>query len=127
MRRRLLDSDTVSYYLGGHQKVMERARKYLMTFGSLDFSIITYYEVRRGLVYAGATRKLGDFEALAILSNVWLLDRKEACEAADIWTELRRQGMPLGDADILIAGIARANGLVLDTNNVQHFSRILGL
>ena len=127
MKYRLQDTDILSYYLKGEPKVVERAAAYLTVFGKLDFSIITYYEVRRGLLYAGAVRKLADFESLADVSNVWRLDRRSVQEAADICADLWRRGEPLDDADILIAGIARANGLVLVTNNVQHFSRIRGL
>ena len=127
MRRSLQDTDTLSFYLKGEPKVVERAAAYLAAFGKLDFSVITYYEIRRGLLHARATRKLADFETLANLSNVWELDRRSAQEAAAICAELWQRGEPLDDADILIAGIARANGLVLVTNNVQHFARIPGL
>jgi len=127
MRRSLQDTDTLSFYLKGEPKVVERTAAYLAAFGKLDFSVVTYYEIRRGLLHARATRKLADFEALANLSNVWELDRHSAQEAAAICAELWQRGEPLDDADILIAGIARANGLVLVTNNVQHFARISGL
>jgi tRNA(fMet)-specific endonuclease VapC len=36
-------------------------------------------------------------------------------------------GEPLDDIDLLIAGTAIANGLVLVTHNRQHFDRISGL
>ena len=124
MKRSLQDTDTLSYYLKGEPKVIERAAAYLAAYGKLDFSIGTYYEVRRGLLHAGATRKLMEFEALADVSNVWALDRRSAQEAADICADLWRRGEPLDDADSLIAGTARANGLVLISNNVQHFGRI---
>ena len=127
MKHSLQDTDTLSYYLKGESKVVEYAAVYLATFGKLDFSIVTYYEVRRGLLHARATRKLADFEALTDISNVWVLDRRSAQEAADICADLWQRGEPLDDADVLIAGIARANGLVLVTNNIQHFSRIPGL
>jgi len=127
MRRSLLDTDTLSYYLKGEPKVVEQAAAYLAAYGKLDFSIVTYYEVRRGLLHARATRKLADFEALADISHVWMLDRRAGQEAADMCADLWRRGEPLDDADILIAGIARAHGLVLVTNDVQHFSRIAGL
>lgn len=117
----------LSYYLKGQPKVVEAATEYLAAFGRLDFTAISYYEVRRGLRHAGATRVLSDFESLADMSNVWDLDRWSAGEAADICAKLWRAGQPLDDADILIAGIARAHGLVLVTNNVQHFGRIEGL
>jgi len=124
MTRRLLDTDTLSYYLKGDPKVVERAAAYLGTFGKLDFTIITYYEIRRGLLYAGATRKLADFETLVDISNLWGFDRQSAQEASDICADLWRRGEILDDADILISAIARKNRLILVTNNIQHFSRV---
>lgn len=127
MKRSLQDTNALSYCLKGEPKVVARAGEYLAAFGKLDFSIIIYYEVRRGLVYAGATRKLAQFEALANISHVWELDRRSAQEAADICADLWRRGEPLDDADILIAGVSRSNGLVLITDNARHFGRIPGL
>jgi len=37
---------------------------------------------------------------------------------------LRKEGMLISQADILIAGVAKSNNLVLVTNNVSHFDRI---
>jgi len=68
-----------------------------------------------------------DFETLSHLSLVWELDQRSASESAAICSELWSEGLPLDDADVLIAGIARANQLVLVTNNTQHFRRIKDL
>jgi len=122
-----LDTDTLSYFLKGYPQVLARAADYVAELDRLEFSVISYYEVRRGLLHAGATRKLTDFEAFAASSELWPLDVLGAKEAADICAALWAEGEPLDDADILIAGIARANGLTLVTNNVDHFSRVTGL
>jgi tRNA(fMet)-specific endonuclease VapC len=37
---------------------------------------------------------------------------------------LRRDGKPIGDVDLLIAGIAASRGLKVVTNNTEHFKRI---
>jgi tRNA(fMet)-specific endonuclease VapC len=63
MRRGLLDTDMLSYYLKGVPQVVERAREYLAQFGALEFSVVSYYEVRRGLEWAAAHRKVAEFEA----------------------------------------------------------------
>ena len=126
-RRSLLDTDTLSYYLKQRPAVLMRAAEYLSVFGKLDFSVVTYYEIRRGLLHAGATRKLAQFDAFADISNVWDLDQRAAWDAADICADLWRRGEPLDDADILIAGTARAHDMLLVTNNEDHFGRIRGL
>ena len=43
------------------------------------------------------------------------------------YADLRKRGKPIGHNDVMIAGIAIDNDLVLVTNNVNHFSRISGL
>jgi tRNA(fMet)-specific endonuclease VapC len=78
-------------------------------------------------LHAGAHRKLRDFEELTEKSHVWLLDQSASQAAADICADLWQRGEPLDDADIMIAGIALSSGLVLATNNTEHFSRISGL
>lgn len=127
MRKSLLDTDTLSFYLKGVPAVVGRARQYVEQFECLDFTIITYYEIRRGLLHAGAGRKAEQFEKLAAASRIWPLDLAGSRRAAEICVRLWRKGIPLDDADILIAGIALANDLVLVTNNEQHFQRIEGL
>jgi len=117
----------LSYFLKGNPDVLARTADYLAELEKLDFSTISYYEIRRGLLHAGSTRKLTDFEAFVDQNNLWRFSKREAREAAHICADLWAQGEPLDDADILVAGVARANGLALITNNVDHFSRVTGL
>jgi len=72
-------------------------------------------------------RKLATFEEFADLFSVLPLDTKALDISADIYQNLRRQGTPLEDADILIAGTAIANDAVLVTHNLKHFERIENL
>ena len=41
--------------------------------------------------------------------------------------ELRRKGQPIGDTDLLIAGVAVSRNLKLVTHNARHFERIPGI
>lgn len=45
----------------------------------------------------------------------------------DLICETKLEGILIPQADILIAGIAKSNNLVLVTNNVAHFERIPNL
>ncbi|MGB9885628.1 MAG: PIN domain-containing protein [Moorellales bacterium] len=85
------------------------------------------YEIRRGLLHAGARAKAREFEKFALASTIWPFDRATARLAADLCAALWRQGLLLDDADILIAATAMTNGLVLVTNDRRHFERIAGL
>ncbi|MDM8517815.1 hypothetical protein QUF76_16590 [Desulfobacterales bacterium HSG16] len=44
--------------------------------------------------------------------------------SAEIYANLRKQGKPVDDIDLLIAGIAVAKNMVLVTHNQSHFERI---
>ncbi len=48
-------------------------------------------------------------------------------KASAIYASLKSTGKIISDADILVAGIAISNNLVLVTNNTKHFSRIENL
>ena len=55
------------------------------------------------------------------------LDTEDAHHAGEIRACLAAQGIPIGAYDILIAGQARARGLVLITRNLREFARVPGL
>jgi tRNA(fMet)-specific endonuclease VapC len=44
--------------------------------------------------------------------------------SAGIYVALRKSGKPIDDIDLLIAGTAISNDLVLVTHNLSHFERI---
>ena len=54
-------------------------------------------------------------------------DGKAAEEYGKIRAELERKGTPIGPMDTLIAGHARARGLILVTNNTREFNRVADL
>ena len=53
--------------------------------------------------------------------------RDEAVRYGIIRDELEPSGHPIGDRDTMIAATALANGCVVVTDNVRHFSRVEGL
>ena len=52
---------------------------------------------------------------------------RDAAHVADIRAHLHRTGQMIGPNDLLIAGQARARGMVLVTNNTREFARVPGL
>ena len=123
----MLDTDILSEFLRGNEKVVNNVDEYLLEFGFVNLSIITYYEILNGLLYKDAKRQLKKFESFVTLNNVLLLTLKSTKLAANIQADLRKKGREIGHADTLIAGIAIANKLQLVTNNTDHFKRIKGL
>jgi tRNA(fMet)-specific endonuclease VapC len=120
----LLDSDILSALMRHQPKVVERAREYLEFHSQLAFSLITRYEILRGLKAREATAQLARFESFCGTCQVVPVSDEIVTCASGIYADLYRKGMLVGDADILIAATALTNGLTLSTNNEAHFRRI---
>ena len=122
-----LDTDILSEFLRGNQKVIDKVDEHLKEYGFMSFSIITYYEILNGLLYKDANKQLKRFEDFAGLNKVIPLTLRMAKTAAAIYAELRKKGNEIGHIDTLIAAIAMTSELQLVTNNTDHFKRIKGL
>ncbi len=90
----------------------------------MTISIITYYEIISGLKHRDAHKKMASFLDFVSKNKVLHLTEQSVTISAAIYAELRKEGKPLDDIDILIAGIAVANDLVLVTHNRNHLERI---
>ncbi|HLO88107.1 MAG TPA: type II toxin-antitoxin system VapC family toxin [Nostocaceae cyanobacterium] len=93
----------------------------------INISIITYYEVVSGLKHRDAQKQLISFEEFVSYNTVVPLTTNSTKISADIYANLRNKGTPIDDIDILIAGIAIANDLIIVTNNVRDFGKIENL
>lgn len=91
------------------------------------FSIITRFEILRGLKANGATVGIKAFNALCRQNEIIELTDPIIIRAADIYADLYKRGLLILDADILIAATALENNLPIITNNESHFNRITGL
>ena len=126
-RQTLLDTDIVLLLMRGHEIVTQNTTDYLLSFDRLSFAELTWYEITRGYRVIGAHRQSQVFEAFCRNCDILPLDHKSLDCAANIYASLRKRGELIGEVDILIAGIAFANGIGVATRNVDHFSRIDGL
>ena len=127
MNRTLIDTDILSYYFKGNQKVVKNFEKYLQDFDLIEISIITYYEIIGGLMAKNALKQLNIFQDFVDQNIVVPMTENSAKISAELYATLRQQGNPVDDIDLLIAGIAIDNDLILVTNNENHFNRIPGL
>jgi tRNA(fMet)-specific endonuclease VapC len=121
----LVDTDTLSELLKARNPaVHERAREYLVAHGHLRFSIITRYEILRGLKARQAEQQVARFEQRCADSEVVPLTDEIVVLAADLYALLRRRGEPISDADLFIAATALRLGVPLVTENRDHFRRV---
>ena len=94
----------------------------------LCISVVTYAELMHGVEKSQAVEK--NRIAMSLFpSAITVLDFDgEAAEAyGQIRAELERKGTPIDPMDLLIAGHARSQGLILVTNNTREFARVTGL
>lgn len=123
----LLDTDILSAVMRGHPTAIAHGNNYLNDYGQFAFSTITRFELLRGLKVKNATRQTIAFEKLCSANVILGITDSIIVKAADIYADLHRQGLLIGDADILIAATALVHGYGVATNNERHFQRIAGL
>lgn len=88
----LLDTDTLSEVMKGRDPhVREKARQYLATYGRFTFSIITRYEILRGLKVKSAARQLAAFAERCQQSYLLQMTDDVIVRTADIYADLHRQ------------------------------------
>jgi tRNA(fMet)-specific endonuclease VapC len=124
VRKYLLDTNIISYYLKGIENLKERITT---NIDSLSISIISYYEIISGLKSIDANKRINEFEKFCKLIDIINLDKASILASCKIYASLKKSGKLIDDIDILIAGIALSNNLVMITDNTEHFDRIEGL
>ena len=123
----LVDSDILSFYIKKYPKVVSEGQNYLRQNQFFTFSIITRFEILRGIKVKNATKQLQFFNFFCRNNEIIELDDKIINRAADVYADLHKRGQLILDADILIAATALENNLAIVTNNERHFNRITGL
>ncbi len=127
MNRVLIDTDILSYYFKGDGVVIGNFENYLKQYDLLEISLITYYEIIGGLLAKSALKQLTVFEDFVAENIVVPMTDKSAKISAELYSSLRQNVNVVDDIDLLIAGIAIENDMILATNNERHFGRIPGL
>ena len=123
----LLDTDIPSELLKQHPLVVHRVRAYLAEHERLAFSIITRYELLRGLKAKQARAQEAAFDLLCQASLILPRTDQVVDRAATLYGDLHRQGALLPDADLLIAATALDAQRTLVTNSLAHFQRVPNL
>jgi tRNA(fMet)-specific endonuclease VapC len=124
VRKYLLDTNIISYYLKGFESLKEKITE---NIDLLSISTISYYEIVSGLQSINAKRRIAEFEKFCGLIDIINLDKASISASCKIYSALKKSGKLIDDIDILIAGIALSNNLVMVTDNTGHFERIEGL
>jgi len=124
----LMDTDTCIYLLNGNQNIKNQITR--VGVEAIAVSVMT-----KGELYFGAynsNRVKTNLERIQLFfeppaPEVLPLDDVVMDCFGKFKAELRRKGQPVGDTDLLIAGVAISRRLTLVTNNTKHFNRIPGI
>ena len=127
LREVVVDTDILSALMRRNASVVANAKAYLAQYPHLSLSIITRYEILRGLKANNARKRAISFDEFCANNLIVPITEAVISKAADIYADLYKRGALIGDADILIAASALVNGLGVVTNNERHFRRITNL
>lgn len=90
----LLDTNIVSAFINNVGDINSRLYQISGDGKEAFISIITHYEIRRGLLAVNAVRKMKIFERFCRRFRILFLDTVEISEkAAEIHTDLKKQGL----------------------------------
>lgn len=94
----------------------------------LCISSITYGELMHGVEKSQMVgRNRGAITLFLSAISILPFGHYAAEEYGKVRADLEKKGMPIGPMDLLIAGHARSEGLILVTNNTREFLRVEGL
>lgn len=122
----LLDTDILIYSLKGEPTVIENIKRHasdpkaisVITYGELIFGAQLSQKVMENLAKAHRIKEI--FPLIEITPSI--VETFGAMKA-----DLRRNGTPVDDFDLLIGATALTMGYSVVTNNEKHFKKIPGL
>ncbi|WP_457673327.1 type II toxin-antitoxin system tRNA(fMet)-specific endonuclease VapC [Thiolapillus sp.] len=126
MLKYMLDTNIVIYVVKNRPESVREA--FNQQAGRLCISTVTLGELYFGAEKsAKPEQNLEVIEGFAARLEVLPFEAGDAAHFGQLRAELAIQGTPIGPYDAMIAGHARARGLVLVTNNLREFQRVPGL
>ena len=126
MLKYMLDTNIIIYTMINRPKQVKKQFK--LHKEQLSISSVTLGELVFGAEHSQQLKhNLTDIEAMIARLEVLPFDNKAAYHFGQIRAALYSIGKPIGPYDMMIAGHARASGLILVTNNIKEFERVPGL
>ena len=123
----MLDTNICIYVLKKHSNKLRHKFKAIKDIG---ISSATYGELCFGIENGNNNLKEERWRQLEIFTQKLLIDpwdENAARHYGSIRAQLKKEGTPIGNNDLLIAAHARSINAVLVTNNVGEFNRVPNL
>ena len=120
----MLDTNICIYVLKNHS---DKLRKKFKAIKNICISSVTYGELCFGIENGDTSLRNARWEQLDVFTQRLLIDpwdENAAKQYGLIRAMLKKQGLLIGNNDLLISAHARSMNAVLVTNNVREFSRV---
>ena len=128
MRRYLLDTNIVSYFIKGHHPKLIKRMQLELEEQSCVISSVVRAEVRYGqALMTGNDKRRQPINLLLNDLPTLSWDIAAADHYGQLMAELKRRGTPIGHMDTMIAAHALATGLTVITHNLEDFKRVSNL
>lgn len=126
MIKYLLDTDTCIYTI--KRKPTHLKRLFNAHTGQLAISSVTWGELVYGAEKSSKVEhNLNQINGFGARLEILQFGDHEASQFGQIKAELELKGNVIGSYDMMIAGHARALGLIVVTNNIREFKRVNGI
>jgi len=122
-----LDTNAVIDFLNQEPLVVKRFYKVARDGINIVIPSIVDYEILRGFFHTPSSRKEAAYNIMRLNCPIIEININIWKQAASIWAVLRKSGLTIGDADILIAAYCVVNDFTLVTCNTKDFDHIRGL
>jgi len=119
-----LDTDIISYYFNANIKIKEKLLEAIDNNNNICTTVINIYEILKGFKWKNKNDKEIQFKEFLEDVIVYTIDDDVIEIASEIYSNLRKNGKTIVDADILIAAIVIKNNGILVTNNIKHYDDI---
>lgn len=119
-----LDANIISYIMRQVPSVISRLQELIKNNTDIRIPIISYYEVKRGLLSNNSIHKLALFDAQMKVFGLVPMKESTFELAAQIYAQLKSAGKLIEDADLFIGCSALEHNAILLTNNSNHLERI---
>lgn len=126
MIKYMLDTNILIYTIKNKPSIVKQT--FVQHIGQTCISSVALMELIYGAEKsAQAERNLRDIEGLVARLDVLPYADSAAAHSGQIRADLKQKGTPIGPYDVMIAGHARSEGLILVSNNLKEFERVDGL
>jgi len=119
-----LDTNIISYYFNSNTKIKEKILEIIDNDENICTTVINIYEILKGFRWKNNEKKEKQFKEFLEDVLIFTIDNEVIDIASNLYSNLRKQGKTIGDADILIAAIVIKNNGTLVSNNTKHYEGI---